>query len=243
MAYPLSTVQETTSRVRRRILSASLAALLVAMLLAAAIAQLVSRRLRRIVAFAERVQSGDLSARIAVTSGDEIAVVASALDRTAHDLEESFRSVETSRKQLESLLNSMQEAVIAVGAGGKVEWVNGRMKRMLGSTVRLGGPVVETVRDPSFLAAIEEALRTKNIAVTRATSLLPGRIFQVTAAPMPPSGAVAVLHDLTDLERVEKTRRDFIANVSHELRTPLTSVQGYAETLLDSPFADDARTR
>ncbi len=51
---------------------------------------------------------------------------------------------------------------------------------------------------------------------------------------MPGGGAVAVLHDQTEIERVEKTRRDFIANVSHELRTPLTSIQGYAETLLDS---------
>jgi two-component system phosphate regulon sensor histidine kinase PhoR len=55
----------------------------------------------------------------------------------------------------------------------------------------------------------------------------------VTAAPLPDGGAVAVLRDLTETERVEKTRRDFIANVSHELRTPLTSIQGYSETLLD----------
>ena len=63
---------------------------------------------------------------------------------------------------------------------------------------------------------------------------MPGKIFDVTAAPMAGGGAVAVLHDLTEIERVEKTRRDFIANVSHELRTPLTNVQGYAETLLES---------
>ena len=70
--------------------------------------------------------------------------------------------------------------------------------------------------------------------MARAAKIFSGRIFDVTAAPMPGGGAVAVLHDQTDIERVEKTRRDFIANVSHELRTPLTSVQGYAETLLDS---------
>lgn len=242
MAYPLSSVQQTTSRVRRRLLISSLLALLVAMVLAAGIAQLVSRRLRRIVAFAERIAAGDLTARIATSSTDEIAVVAQVLDHTARELEESFAAVETSRKQLESLLNSMQEAVIAVGRDGEVLWVNGRMQRMV-SNVRVGSHVVETVRDPSFLAAVEQAIDRKEIAVTRATSLLHGRVYQVTAAPLPPTGAVAVLHDLTDMERVEKTRRDFIANVSHELRTPLTSVQGYTEALLDSKAADDPSTR
>jgi two-component system phosphate regulon sensor histidine kinase PhoR len=243
MAYPLSSVQEATGLVRRKLFSASLVALITAMLLAATIAQLVSRRLRRIVAFAERVAAGDLSARIDEESTDEIALVASALDRTARKLEESFAAVETSRKQLETLLNSMQEAVIAVSKEGKVLWVNGRTQQLLGAGVRVGAHVVETVRDPSFLSAIEDATEHNDIAVGRATSLLPGRVFQVTAAPMPPAGAVAVLHDLTAIERVEKTRRDFIANVSHELRTPLTSVQGYTETLLDSPAADAPSTR
>jgi two-component system, OmpR family, phosphate regulon sensor histidine kinase PhoR len=222
---------------------ASLLALATAVVLSAALTQMVSSRLHAIIGFAERVANGDLSARIAENATDEIASVAGTLDRSARKLQESFAAVETSRRQLETLLNSMQEAVIATDSDGRVQWVNGRMQRLLGSGVRIGSPTVETVRDPNFLAAIDAASTRGEIAVTRATSLLPGRIFQVTAAPMPPAGAVAVLHDLTELERVEKTRRDFIANVSHELRTPLTSVQGYAETLLDSPAADNPSAR
>ena len=72
---------------------------------------------------------------------------------------------------------------------------------------------------------------------------MPGRAFDVTAAPLPDGGVVAVLRDLTETERVEKTRRDFIANVSHELRTPLTSIQGYTETLLDTIAEEPASTR
>jgi two-component system phosphate regulon sensor histidine kinase PhoR len=107
------------------------------------------------------------------------------------------------------------------------------MDRLVPQHTRLNAPVVETIRDPDFLAAVKAATTTKQVKTTRATSIVSGRAFDVTAAPLPDGGAVAVLRDLTETERVEKTRRDFIANVSHELRTPLTSIQGYSETLLD----------
>ena len=109
--------------------------------------------------------------------------------------------------------------------------------------MRLQAPVVETIRDPDFLAAVKEATEAKQVKTSRATSIVPGRAFDVTAAPLPGGGAVAVLRDLTETERVEKTRRDFIANVSHELRTPLTSIQGYSETLLDSTPENGAPSR
>jgi two-component system phosphate regulon sensor histidine kinase PhoR len=108
------------------------------------------------------------------------------------------------------------------------------MDRLIRQRVRLNAPVVETIRDPDFLAAVQSATTTKEVKTARATSISHGRAYDVTAAPLPGGGAVAVLRDLTETERVEKTRRDFIANVSHELRTPLTSIQGYSETLLDS---------
>jgi two-component system phosphate regulon sensor histidine kinase PhoR len=103
--------------------------------------------------------------------------------------------------------------------------------------------VVETIRDPDFLATVNAATADKEVKTARATSIVPGRAFDVTAAPLPGGGAVAVLRDLTETERVEKTRRDFIANVSHELRTPLTSIQGYSETLLDITPENSAPTR
>jgi two-component system phosphate regulon sensor histidine kinase PhoR len=92
---------------------------------------------------------------------------------------------------------------------------------------------VEVVRDPELLGAVQKSLSGREVTTARAELIKPGRIFKVTCAPIAGSGAVAVLHEITEIEKVEKTRRDFIANVSHELRTPLTSVQGYTETLLD----------
>ena len=234
LAYPLASIAQRVRAVRLQLLFASGLALLVALLLATLVSQAISRRLNSIVLFAERIAAGDLTARIEEHSSDEIAHVATALDRTARQLERSFVELENGRKQLETLLNSMQDAVLAVSSAGKVEWSNGVMKRLAYGHVRVGAPLVETMRDPDFLRAVDEALRTRQVRTARSSSLVAGRSFDVIAAPLPGGGAVVVLHDLTEVERVEKTRRDFIANVSHELRTPLTSIQGYAETLLDS---------
>jgi two-component system phosphate regulon sensor histidine kinase PhoR len=243
LAYPLSSIQQMTRNVRRHLLWASLAALALATILAAVMARMVSRRLQRIVRFAERIAAGDLGARIEETSGDEIAHVAAALDRTARQLEQSFAAVETGRKQLEALLNSMQEAVLAISRDRRVQWSNGPMRAI--ARVSMGSPLISAVRDPDVLKAIEGALEKNEVRTARACALVPGRTFSVTAAPLPGGGAVGVLHDMTSIERVEKTRRDFIANVSHELRTPLTSIQGFAETLIDleSSGNDDPATK
>jgi two-component system phosphate regulon sensor histidine kinase PhoR len=243
LAYPLSDVEAVSAQVRRRLALASALVFFLALLVAAVAAHWSARRLERIVDVAARIAEGDLQARIRETSQDEVGRVAAAIDVTARHVEESFAAVRSSQRQLETLLNSMQDAVIAVSADGHVQWANQPMDQLVPQGARLQQPVEETIRDPDFLATVKEATTTHEVKTARATSIVPGRAFDVTAAPLPDGGAVAVLRDLTETERVEKTRRDFIANVSHELRTPLTSIQGYAETLLDSTPENTAPTR
>ncbi len=233
LAYTLAAIDATTQQLNKALLWGSLLAFAAATLTAGAASRYVARRLGRIVDFAERVAAGDLTARINSTSRDEIGQVAAALDKTTRRVEESFERVQTSQRELETLLNSMQDAVIAVDADTRVQWANRGMNRLLPWVPHLNAPLVDSIRDPDFLAAIQAAVRDQVVNSARSNTIVPGRTFDVTAAPMPGGGAVAVLRDLTETERMEKTRRDFIANVSHELRTPLTSIQGYAETLLD----------
>ena len=243
LAYPLSDVEAVQAQVRRRLFWGSSVAFLIALLIAGSTSVWTSRRLERIVDVAVRIEQGDLRARVQDKPLDEIGRVAAAIDKTASQVERSFAAVQSSQRQLETLLNSMQDAVIAVSRDGLVQWANQPMDRLAPQHVRLNSPVVETIRDPDFLAAVKAATTTKQVKTTRATSIVPGRAFDVTAAPLPDGGAVAVLRDLTETERVEKTRRDFIANVSHELRTPLTSIQGYSETLLDLSSEPSGHTR
>ncbi|MGA3222907.1 MAG: ATP-binding protein [Acidobacteriaceae bacterium] len=232
-AYSPSDVPAPVYVLRRGIVLASLFSLVVATLLAAVLAQRAAKRLARIVVFAKRIASGDLTARVEEGNLDEISAVAHALDVTASRLEQSFHALESSRSELTALLDSMQEAVIAINPQGQVSWCNAVMQRIALSPVQEGRALVHSIRDPEVLSSVALALTQRQASRRRAISVAPGKIFEVNAAPMPGGGAVAVLHDISEKERSETTRRDFVANVSHELRTPLTCITGYVETLLD----------
>ncbi len=155
------------------------------------------------------------------------------LRQSAEIAERAVTQLRSARTELESWLDSMQEAVVAIDVSGRIEWVNERMRRVSGGSVRIGDALVHTLRDPEVLHCVRVALEERAVCERKSQSLAPGRSFDITAAPTPAGGAVLVLHDITQIEQVERTQRDFVANVSHELRTPLTSITGYVETLLD----------
>ena len=241
LAYPLASIRADVRKVRKQLLEASGIALLVGFLIALIGAESVSRRLHKMVRFAQEIEAGNLSARLPESGTDEIGVLAMALDKTARQLEANFRTLESSRSQLETLLNSMEDAVVAVSPRREVAWFNGAMKRMSASAIAVGTPLIRTVRDPDFLRAIDTVLEQRKPQIMTLYSVQPGRTFSMTSAPLPDGGAFCVLRDSTEIARVERTRRDFIANVSHELRTPLTSLLGYTETLLDE--STDSKSR
>jgi len=218
-------------------------ALMIALPIAAWVASRIAARLQRVVEFAGRIAEGDLKARLEYGGGDEISAMENALNKTAERLGQSFAEIESSRRELATMLDSMQEAVVAVNADGQVRWSNAVMKKITGTEVRAGQPLVHSVRDPELLASVKDAQETGEVRYGRTSFLAPGRTFEISSAPLPAGGAISVLHDVTRVEAAEQSRRDFIANVSHELRTPLTSIQGYVETLVDAPNPDPAMTK
>jgi two-component system phosphate regulon sensor histidine kinase PhoR len=196
--------------------------------------------------FVGKIAAGDLTARIGndqPENNDSWNEIALGLDAAAEHLQQQMAELESSRSELQAVMDSMQEAVAAVDASGRIQWTNEVMQRVTGGAVRLGQTLVHTVRDPELLLCVRNTLESRVISTAKASTISPGRMFEASAAPTPGGGAVVVLHDITQVERSDITRRDFIANVSHELRTPLTSISGYVETLLDANESLDKHAR
>ena len=162
--------------------------------------------------------------------------LARGIARAMREVQASLAIADSSRNEMEAMIDSLQDAVVSVDPAGRIQWTSQRMVRLFSpatGTIRTGHPLVQTIRDPDVLACVRTALDQHTFSQRRTTLLIPGRILEVNASPMPSGGAVLLFHDVTRMEQVERTQRDFVANVSHELRTPLTSISGYVETLLE----------
>ena len=219
---------------------ALISCLLLSVALAALTAFFIGTALRRAILPLHQLIAPDTDRTQILTSSpfQEIDDLADSLRAALTRADSAFASSAESRHELEAMLDSMQDAVVAVDAAGRIQWTNQRMQRLVpgasfSANIRIGHALVQTIRDPEVLGCVRAALDHRQVSERRSISLIPGRIFEVSAAPMLGGGAVAVLHDITRIEQIERTQRDFVANVSHELRTPLTSITGYVETLLD----------
>lgn len=210
----------------------------------------IARSVQRDVAAAESAVRNLMESRTSAVQSTYRAFdeLDQAISGKAEQVRRMLANAADSRGELEAMIDSMQDAVVAVDQGGRIQWSNQCMQRLIPEAsqrgaVRVGHALVQTIRDPDVLQCVRTALEERTVAERRSTSLAPGRIFEVSASPMPDGGAVAVLHDITRIEQVERIQRDFVANVSHELRTPLTSITGYVETLLDHEKRLSAQAR
>ncbi len=207
--------------------------------LAALLGRWVSTPLGDMARSADRLASGELSVRTRARRDDEIGMLGRALDRMADQLEERFARVRDEEARLRAMLDAMVEAVLVADRDGRVVLSNAAFGRLTEGDP-IGRRVIETLRSPELHDAVERAIigMGGRVQVEVATSRAM-RTLRATVSPLPEGkGAIAVLHDVTELERANEIRRDFVANASHELRTPLTSIRGFAETLQSGALDD-----
>src|SRR5688572_733682 len=171
--------------------------------------------------------------------------------RTSTQQSRRLNELETDRARMEAILSGMVEGVLVVDGEGRLRLVNEAASRMLNMESNLlGRHYVEAVRQPGIVGQLGAALKGERRSPIEvpldAVSPAGGpRIYRAQATPASgeSGGAVLVLHDISDLRRVDRVRRDFVANVSHELRTPLTAVRGYVEALMDESIDRDQRKK
>jgi len=238
LALPLAQVNEAIAQVRRPIATVSLVALILGSVLSFLFARGFSGRVERLKSFSRRVAEGDFEPLPVGKSRDEIGELTEALNETATRLDSSIRNLTEERNRWTAILSSMSEGIALVGADQRIRFCNRAFCEALsvGLTECTGRPLVEVTRQSEVLAFSQAAVSEERTVEGEIVVLSPRRRHLVLrAAPVKnetASGAVLVLLDITEIRRLERVRRDFVANVSHELKTPLTAIQGFAETLL-----------
>ncbi len=256
MALPLAQVDASVSELRRRIYAASLIILLLGGFISLSYFRVFAARVERLKDFSRRVAVGDFHPLPAERPRDELAELASALNETAAWMDQTIRSLSGERNRSSAILRSMVEGVAVIDGQERLVFCNRAFSEIwnLDSAAIEGRPVIEAVRNSDLLGLIRRALRgEEGLRSEIAMGIVQHRNFSVTATPVQaleavsltekPSGAVVVLHDVTELRRLERVRHDFVANVSHEFKTPLTAIQGFAETLLSGALEDPRNNR
>lgn len=222
-------VATTVRQARRALLSASILAIAVALALAALAGRSIAGPLVSLTTAARDLANG-LPPRVPHSGIREIDGLGEALRQMNRQLGDRLAEVQRTQAGSTAIVDAMVEGIIAGDARGRVTLANPAARRLLGYAPDARLPELRTLfRVKTAREAVETVLQGE--AVHDREIELDDRILALNARPLADGGAVLVLHDLTDIRRLEAIRRDFVANVSHELKTPLTSIAGYAETL------------
>lgn len=250
LALPLGSVQKTLFAIRKVIFLGLIFALIFAFILGSILAGNTVRPVNRMIQVSREFSKGNFSRRIIQSSKDEIGELAATLNKMAEDIENKVREIRTQNQKLAAIFNSMIEGIIVVDKTGHIISVNPAVKKIFAIADKgaEGRPLLEVIRNNDISGVINSVLEKRESACGDITLVYPVRkVFEISATPIfdknEVSGCLAVIHDITEIKRLETIRSDFVANVSHELKTPLTSIKGFVETLLDGALDDKENNR
>jgi len=252
LALPLAAVTASYATLHQVMLAGGAVALAVALAIALFVAGRVTRPVVEMQSTARQMSQGNFLVRAPTRSTDEIGTLGRSLNVLAARLREKIEDLEQEQAKVTAILDGMVEGVIAVDGHEHIVLMNERARAIfkLGAVRAERKPFLEVIRN----AELHEVFRVSRggdpgAVVRREVSLATpaGRILQVHGVPLllagGEKGVVIVLHDITELRRLEQVRTEFVGNVSHELRTPLTAIHGYVETLLGGALEEPENAR
>jgi two-component system phosphate regulon sensor histidine kinase PhoR len=247
VGLPMVMVDREISELKQQLALALGIAFLVALAVSVWLARSMTKPLSDIASAAQQLSASNQPVHFRTTAHDEVGLLAATLNHMTGQLQNKIDALSEDRAQLLAVLTSMVEGVMVLDARGHVLQINPALERIfdISRAEARGRPYAELFRHQQLNDLITTMLRARLHRQDEIVLPLTGRCLQIEASPVRGEGdneacVVLVFHDITELRRLEKIRKDFVANVSHELRTPLTSIKGYVEALLDGAKDDPA---
>lgn len=250
IVYVKDTKNEITS-ITRNILFILIEALVFSVIIAIVLSWLFSRTItkpiRDLTRSAEKIASGEFEQISKVTSNDEIGILANTFGYMSSALRDTIEEVNSEKNKVETILSNMTDGILAFNLSGELIHINPEAKKMIGRQY------YDDIRFDAFFKEIDADINIGNLIYlndeekTERQASIGNKVIRFSFAPFSIEnkigGILVVMHDITNQQKLEHSRREFVANVSHELRTPLTTVKSYAETLMDMPTDTQTQNR
>ena len=246
-AIPVMAIDETLRQIYRKIALGGLIVAVLAALISYIISRRISQPLEALTVTAQSFAQGDFDTRLPVGDSAEIGALADAMNTMAERLDDRIQEVDAQRQQVEAVLRSMTESVLAVDSQDRIIRINAAAAELFAvdGAAAIGRPIAEVIRNNDVLQLVSRVVSSDQPVEEEITIYDPeerwlqahGTVLH--GADEASIGALVVLNDLTRMRRLERVRRDFVANVSHELKTPITAIKGFVETLQGGAIQDN----
>lgn len=244
LSIPLKDVDASINVLRFKILTIVLSVLLATGLFLLWQMEQIRRLTRRIRDFARSLARGEVGKKLFFDQAGEFEEIAESLNAMSEELKKSIVCHEEEQHRLSMILRNIPDALFIIDARGMIMLSSVAARKLFGEIALQGKPFIEVVRSSVFLSLMEMVRKEERAASAEIMIDSPLELYCVVqVSPLfynerELSGFVAIFHDITQLKKLEQTRKDFVANISHEIKTPITAIQGFADTLLEGALSD-----
>ena len=235
----VSDLDQVFSSWRWKITGMFLGLLLVSVLLSLWLSRNLTRPIRDLARAARNFASGSLDSHVRSRRRDEIGQLAADFNAMVDSQKDMVDKIRYSQQEMETILASISDGLLVIDARDRIVRAGPRFCQLAGDSEPLGKPYWEVLRLNTFAELVKHSNAGKTV---HAELEIQQRLFLASLSPLPDNGGTVVtFHDLSETRRLEKQKKDFVANVSHELRTPLTAIKGYAETLAEETSGENRK--
>ena len=235
-------INSITQNVLFILVEALLFSVLISILLGYFFGRTITKPIRDLTKSTEHIAEGNFDIVSTIKSDDEIGILSDTFNYMSSALKHTVNEVNSEKNKVETILQNMTDGILAFNLSGRLIHINPEAKRLIGRTF------YDDLQFDAFFKEVGADISMGNIIYIKDNkknereAVIGGRVIRFTFAPFNLenriSGIIVVVHDITNQQKLENARREFVANVSHELRTPLTTVKSYAETLMDMDIDD-----